>query len=201
MGNITREQWLNKALVLIRKHIAHNAEAIVPDAVRVSVSFPGGRRSKKHTIGQCWSSAASKDKVFEIFISPTIDKAPEVLATLIHEAVHATVGLKAGHKAPFKKVAVAAGLDGKMTATFAGRVLRDVLDGWSAKLGPYPHGALDPSKADTSGPKKQSTRLVKCECTECGYVVRTTQKWLATGEPLCPCNSEPMAVQLPENDE
>lgn len=195
MSNLVREQWLNKALALIRKHLDQTAEVTVPEAVRVSVGFPGGRRSKNHAIGQCWTNTASKDKVFELFISPTIDEAQEVLATLIHEAIHATVGLAAGHKAPFKKVAIAAGLEGKMTATFAGPWLRDVMKDWSAKLGPYPHGALDPSKADTSGPKKQSARLIKCECTECGYVVRTTQKWLATGEPLCPCNGEPMSVE------
>ncbi|MGV9815795.1 hypothetical protein ACWDTQ_28285 [Streptomyces cellulosae] len=41
-----------------------------------------------------------------------------------------------------------------------------------------------------SGPKKQGTRMVKVTCsTDCecgGYTVRTTQKWIAVGMPICP---------------
>ena len=45
------------------------------------------------------------------------------------------------------------------------------------------------------GPKKQTTRMLKCVCSECGYVARTTAKWLETvGAPLCACNSEQMEV-------
>lgn len=35
-------------------------------------------------------------------------------------------------------------------------------------------------------PPKQSTRLKKCECSQCGYTVRVTQKWLEIGPPHCP---------------
>ena len=39
------------------------------------------------------------------------------------------------------------------------------------------------------------TRMVKCQCGDCAYTVRTTRKWLdELGPPLCPCNSEPMEV-------
>lgn len=39
----------------------------------------------------------------------------------------------------------------------------------------------------SSGPKKQSARMMKCECTECGYLVRTAKKWLdEKGPPHCP---------------
>ncbi len=35
--------------------------------------------------------------------------------------------------------------------------------------------------------------MVKAECSACGYIVRTTAKWLdSLGAPLCPCNGEPM---------
>jgi hypothetical protein len=26
----------------------------------------------------------------------------------------------------------------------------------------------------------------KCECTQCGYLVRTTARWLEVGPPICP---------------
>ena len=47
---------------------------------------------------------------------------------------------------------------------------------------PYPHGQLAPSDE-----RKQSTRLLKLTCPECGYVIRTTRKWLETGLPTCCC--------------
>jgi hypothetical protein len=35
--------------------------------------------------------------------------------------------------------------------------------------------------------KKQGTRLIKCECPECGYIARVTAKWLdEAGAPICP---------------
>lgn len=36
---------------------------------------------------------------------------------------------------------------------------------------------------------KAGTRMLKCECPECGYVVRTTAKWLAIGCPTRPCGT------------
>ena len=62
----------------------------------------------------------------------------------------------------------------------------------AGKLGDYPHARLD-----LSSRKKQTTRMLKCVCKECGYVARTTQKWLeSTGAPLCACNEEQMDVEL-----
>lgn len=185
----TREEWLTSALALVRAHLLATASAVLPDNVRVSCGFPGGGSARKR-IGECWGATNSKDGQFEIFISPVLDNDSviSVLATLVHEAVHATVGLAAGHKAPFKRVAVLAGLQGKMTATEASPALTEILKLWAINLGAYPHGALS-----MSGRKKQSTRLIKCQCGDCGYVIRTTQKWIdAAGPPLCPCNERAM---------
>ena len=38
--------------------------------------------------------------------------------------------------------------------------------------------------------KKQPPRLIKLQCPCCGYTVRTTAKWLATGLPSCPFGIE-----------
>jgi hypothetical protein len=51
---------------------------------------------------------------------------------------------------------------------------------------------LDITKLKT---KKQSTRMVKCECPDCGYIVRTTRKWLEEGAPICPCNKREMRYE------
>lgn len=201
---MTREQWLNDALGLCRQFIADRATAIVPDTTRVSCGFPGGG-SARTRIGECWPDSASADASTEIFISPVLSAAQTVLATLLHEAIHAAVGCKAGHKAPFKRVAVACGLTGKMTATVASDDLKPILEQWATDLGAYPHAVLS-----LMGRKKQSTRLIKCECPKCGYVVRTTAKWIEKGAPMCPdeaCSDEDtsslqqMTVQVIESED
>ena len=35
-------------------------------------------------------------------------------------------------------------------------------------------------------PKKQSARMLKAECPECGYTIRLTKKWADVGLPSCP---------------
>ena len=43
----------------------------------------------------------------------------------------------------------------------------------------------------TTRPKKQSTRLLKCECPTCGYIARVAWKWLEDkGAPHCPEHGE-----------
>ena len=180
----TREEWLQHAAFYCRAHF--QAAGIDCPEVNVSVGFPGGG-SARTRIGECWSGRAAADGMAAVFISPTLSDAGKVLGVLVHELVHAAVGTEHGHKAPFKQAAVAVGLCGKMTATDETPELQATFAQWMVVLGDYPHAALG-----LSDRKKQTTRLIKCECTECGYTVRTTAKWLEVGAPLCPCNREPM---------
>src|SRR5271156_3243260 len=92
-----REAWLNHAVELTRAHLRDSAQVDVPQAIRVSCGFPGGG-SARTRIGECWSSTASKDGQVEMFISPVLDNAVDVLAVLVHEAIHAAVGTQCGHK-------------------------------------------------------------------------------------------------------
>ena len=215
----TREQWLNGLAGLLRPAFrAHGAP--IPRKVRMACSWTGhGARS--HAIGQCWTTSVSKDETWEIMISPIMDTALKaggqgVADILAHELVHAAVGLLPGHGGEFKRVALALGLTGKMTATTAGPEFVKLVRPMLKKLGKYPHAEImpggngkpippvmvpDPANPDgpkiplprTSGPKKQGTRLLKAACSECGYTVRVTRTWLAKGSPLCPCNCKPMA--------
>jgi hypothetical protein len=100
--------------------------------------------------------------------------------------IHAAVGVKCGHKGQFRAMALALGLEGKMTATTEGdafrRLAQPILDG----LGPYPHAELH---AMSSGHKKKVTYLIKCECAQRGYVARTTRQWIDDrGPPHCPAH-------------
>jgi hypothetical protein len=189
---LSREDWLNAAIAALRPLFSARGYT-VPDKVRVSCGWTS-KGSRGTRIGECWPSESSKDGAFEVFISPKIDAQLDVVAILVHELVHPTVGLKEKHNRRFKKCATAMNLTGKMTATvpdeqFTANVLNPVL----AKIGvPYPHGALSHNPLS----KTQTTRMLKCECKDCGYTVRTTAKWLdEVGAPLCPCNEERMEVK------
>ena len=112
----SRESWLMDA---IEKHcVPHFKKWGNYDLpkVRVSVGQPFGRGGKK-AIGEHWHPDASEDRVGQIFISPRINDTSEVLATLVHELVHAAIGNEHGHNRVFRKCAMAVGLEGPMRAT------------------------------------------------------------------------------------
>ena len=213
----TREQWLQGAIEIFRPWFAQIGLPL-PARVQISVGFGyGAKAESKKILGECWSRAATTDRVNHIFISPEITNVVEVLATTIHELVHAADDNVSGHKGRFADSAKKLGLTGQMTATYAGSELAEKLRATADQLGAYPHSALYPTGAPvapkpeapegddeteaegetegrvSSGPKKQGTRMVKVECsTDCdcgGYVVRTTEKWLAVGMPICPAGT------------
>ena len=165
------------------------ANLIIPE-VRVSCGLPsrGAFSRKKRTIGECWGGMCAADKIPQLFISPVLQDAETdqgVLATLVHELEHATIGVEAKHGPKFKRSMLLLGLAGKPTATVAGPELLEFIKKVSAHCGIYPHSGL----FKVENLKKQSTRLIKCECEKdaCGYNVRVTRKWLEVGAPVCPC--------------
>lgn len=189
----TREGWLQQLAELVRPWFV-GVELEVP-AVRIGVGFTSkGARSTR--IGECWHPAASADKVPELFVHPTLHEPLKVAETLIHELIHAALPPDAKHGPQFKRPALALGLTGRMTATTAGDELIARLSPVLEQLGPYPHAAFRPRVNGTSstGPK-QSTRMVKCECATCGYIVRTSRKWIDLAVPECPVDRRPMEVQ------
>lgn len=194
----TREQWLLKAVKLMAPLFAQHGYKV--PAVRVACGWPSSRALsvKKRVLGECWANTAATDLVSQIFISPYLEDAIDqfgVLPTLVHEVVHAVVGHKAGHGAVFGKCARAVGLEGKLTATHGSKQLLEACAEWVKLLGPYPHAKLDSLKSPR---KKQTTRLVKCEC-ECGYNCRVTRKWLdEVGAPICPHNKKVMSYTIPD---
>lgn len=192
----TREAWLNRGANALRATFEENG-AIYPDRLRFSMSWAGGRGKKGDVLGQYWRPEASADGTGEVLVSPTLDKPLDVLAVLAHELCHACLPFDAGHGPKFKRLATAIGLTGKMTATVPGPELIPILLDMADKIGPYPHAELREGPASDK-PKKQTTRMIKCECPRCGYLVRTTRSWLETGNPVCgPCGRE----MVPEGQE
>lgn len=93
----------------------------------------------------------------------------------------------------------AVGLAGKPTATVVdeGTLLYASLEEIASALGKYPHRKLNPQSSEA----KQSTRMKKIMCVECGCIVRMTRKWLAeAGCPTCGCGGE-MVTPIEEDDE
>jgi hypothetical protein len=188
---MTREEYLNAACAALRPIFAA-AGFPLPERIRMTCGFPSksALARKARRIGECWSDVCSADAHFEIFISPVLADSVEVIAVLVHELAHAAVGLACGHKGAFVRCVRAMLLEGKPASTVAGDAFkRDIYAPLAAAVGDYPHATL----VAMGNAKKQTTRLRKCECADCGYTVRVTAKWIdEAGAPLCPCNSAPM---------
>jgi hypothetical protein len=183
----TREEWLVELTQILRDDF-NNIGINLHGKIKVSCGFPlssSRDRSATKINGQCWSETCSNDGNTEIFISPTIDDSLQVAHTLVHELVHAGIGVDKGHGKQFRKAALAIGLTGRMRATTAGSELTERLNGLIATLGSYPHASISPL---SNGRKKQSTRLLKVVCPFCGHTFRQTAQWLEIGgTPNCWC--------------
>lgn len=154
----TREEWL-KAAVLAMAPLLDAQKAPMPEAWAVSMGFPKGGFKNTPSIGECWDPEVSASGVTNMFISPILGDSIDILATLLHEMVHAAVGLKEKHAGRFRIVARGLGLKGKLTATYAepGTELHATLTGIAATLGTFPGTPMKPRKT----PKKQGWFLVK----------------------------------------
>ena len=130
-----REWWLFEATKFLLALMVEQGLEAVP--VRVSCGWPsrGGMGQGKHVIGQCFAQEVCADGVSQIFVSPRIHESIEVLGTLLHELIHASVGCRHGHKKPFSQAAHKVGLVGPPTATSVGPELQVVLQNLSISSG------------------------------------------------------------------
>jgi hypothetical protein len=188
-----REEWLIKAVKELSTRLFSLTTSTVPD-VRVSCGFPHGARGSKNgarVIGQCFSGTCAEDGKPQIFIHPELVDSKRVLDVLLHELTHASLGTGAGHGSQFKRLATSLGLEGKMTATTASPALNAKLDEIIKVIGEYPHSKLDVA----TSAKKQTTRMIKTECDECGYIAYLSRKWIdEAGTPICPNDERSLIV-------
>lgn len=142
----TRESWLNNAMVALNKEFFAANGHELPKKMRMSCGFP--KAAGHRAIGQCFDTPVSADETYEMFICPTQAEPVRVLDIALHEMIHACVGIEAGHKGPFRKMAKEFGLAGKMTATVAeeGSELHKRLSRIARSLGKYPHAAMKPKR-------------------------------------------------------
>lgn len=195
-SELTREQWLLGLVEYLAPLFNHHGYSI-PANIRVSCSLPSGRAfSNNRTIGECWATEASADQTHEIMVSHTVANSLRAGGVLVHEVCHAVAGIKAGHGKLFRRLAIAVGLEGKMTATGETDYLNGMICSYAWEVGEYPHAKLDYSKR-----KKQPTRLLKAVCNnldcdffaELGktYSVRLSSQVFDYAAPRCgSCGSE-----------
>lgn len=189
MSLVNRETWLEAAVEKLRPLFISEGITI-PDKVRVSCAW--AKRASANSVGWCWHREVSASGISEIQISPERADSVEVLGILTHELIHASDDGESKHSGYFRTSALALGLEGKMTATHPGDRLTETFTRFASELGPYPHSAINPKKQIG----KQTTRMIKVQCPTCGYVVRTTQKWIEMGLPTCGVDETPMEIPL-----
>lgn len=193
----TREAWINAAATLLIDEVIAPVISIEKPLIRYSLTAPKNSQKSTQILGECWNKSASQDDHFEIFITANLGNTDSILilATLLHEQLHAYDGNKNGHKQPFIDLCKLVKLEGgqtstaknSFTATIPSQELTETLKDLVNYIGEIPHGALNPSK---SGKKKQTNRqrLVYCTNQYCGFKFRSSQKMIdsmTTDKCLC----------------
>ena len=173
-----REAWLEAAVLAVSPLFTAKGYAVPP--CKVSVGFASTGTLRGH-IGQCWSTRSCQSGINQIFISPTLAEAFEVLDTLVHELVHAVDDCQHKHGKEFKKIALKVGLQGPMRSAGAGPVLKAQLLDLAQTLGPYPHSPLKVTMR-----KAPPAKRPRAKCEKCDYQVPMLKKFLAYGPPICP---------------
>ncbi len=180
------EAWDTDAIDIINRDIFGPLWLAIPQRLRVRTgTVPGTKGTSLKTLGIYVPAHMHADRVPSIYTSPLVGNQVRLLDVLVHEGIHA-IRPTAGHKVEFGKIARAVGLEGKLTATFAGRKLRARLEQISDELGPRPHSPIDVTKRTI-----QKTYMVKASCPSCDRFVRGTLSQLAALRPMCgPCGMD-----------
>lgn len=181
---MNREQWLTESVVALKAAFFEPRTLSFENEIRIST---GWCRGSKKAIGQCWSAEVSAGKFSEIFISPELENSVEVLATVLHEMIHAHLGLDKKHGKEFKSLVKEFGLSGKVTSTFAAESspLFEQLFEIGRKIGQFPHSKLNPRNKEVPKglPKKGNWVRFKSKTHESYRVMVSPKSLLEFGIP------------------
>lgn len=190
MAYQTREEWLNAALSIIRDRVPGLASR-----VRVACGFPS-TYTRSGTLSECWPDQASRDGTWEVLISPTVALPTEVFTLLLGSVLHTLPGAASKTSNTYRSACLDAGLapaDESWKTLTGTEYLWETYAQDLEALGVYPHAEI---QAGTR--KVQQTRMIKLCCPSCGYTIRTTAKWIATGLPVCHDGTEFVAEESAE---
>jgi hypothetical protein len=195
MTNADREKYLNCFIDWIQTNLAKpilNENWVRPPA-RITWGMPPAnltkRRSSKNgsALGVCFSRVATSDGVNEIFINPTMTDQDQILFVTLHELCHAEDNNRSGHSGRFARNITALGGIPPHTHGTPSDDLKAVFNQFRDEYGPFPAPPLNVDKLDK--PKKQTTRMRKLECKQCGWLARvsTAQASRLYHGSVCPC--------------
>ena len=186
----------------LREAIKFFALKTDPGSICVTIQTKG----RRNAVGWFWAGRwVDNKKAKQSSAYNEINMSAELLSThdmgelLLHELAHAennTCGTKdcSGrvHNKHFKSMAERLGLEVKPRDKSVGYGYTDLAQGGKDFLKKISFKReLFTSHRVTDGPKAASGgRLLKLECGGCGYVIRSTQKWIDTGTPTCACGEE-----------
>ncbi len=186
---------------IIREAVTHFGLTVKPEQICITVQSAGRKKAVGWFGPERWQEG-KKNTVHEINMSAEHIQNYDMGELMLHELAHAennALGVKdcsgRQHNKKFKAMAERLGLVVKERDKSVGYGFTDLGDEarkflFRVDFDKTPFKAFRRGNAPA---KKAGSRLVKCECAECGYVVRTTRKWLdEVGAPLCPCNQEAM---------
>ncbi len=180
-----------------------------PESITVTIQSKG----RKNAVGWYWAGRWFQKKGSEAkaktgkgsVVYNEINMSAEHLVDhdmgelLLHELAHAennTNGVKdcSGrvHNKHFKSMAEHLGLEVKPRDKSVGYGYTDLAQAGKdfLKKIAFKHELFTSYRPPQKGKAATGGRLLKLECGGCGYVIRSTQKWIDTGTPTCVCGEE-----------
>jgi hypothetical protein len=186
--------------------ITHFGLTVKPAQITLTVQSKGRKNAVGWFAPERWKRGAAKTNIHEINVSAECITTHDMGELMLHELAHAennVLGIQdcssnQMHNKKFKSMAEKLGLEVKPRDKRYGYGFTDLGDGSKKFLASIKFDKSIFDAARLGGIRKKGkvgSRLIKCECGECGYVVRTTNKWIeSSGAPICPCNESAMEV-------
>lgn len=182
----------------VREAIKYFGLTTKPENILLTIQSKGRRNAIGWFAAESWKNGnPDSAAIHEINLSAEYLSSHNMGETLLHELAHAenkTNGIKdcsaaQMHNKKFKVMAEKLGLLVKPRDKRYGYGFTD-LDTAGAeflKAIDFKAELFAVSRLGRMAKSTQTTRLIKLACPACGYTVRTTQKWLDVGLPVCPC--------------
>jgi len=163
----TAEEWYRGVVDEFRPMFKHTGYT-VPD-FDISSGFTNAGTRDTQVLGQCWSPGLSDKGRPHIFLNPRNTEPVLLTLTVLHEVIHATVGNEHHHRGEFARVALEMGFLHPLTHLKVDERLNEAAKGVAGRLGEFPRSAWGGRF------KRQSTRLIKCECNKCKSIFRASK--------------------------
>ena len=178
----TRDQWLTDFVVLARPYFSRAGKPL-PERIRAAMCPP--HRARQRTIGLCWSDAVTEDNGREIWVTSAETDPVRVAGILVHELCHAALPHAVKHGKPFRLLAEALGLEGRMTATTEGARFKALWAPLLASLGPLPAARFTAGVA-VDARVQRTPRMKNASCPHCGFTAMVRLDQLELGRLECP---------------